>query len=172
MARRKKTQFEVPDLSGITKAQPYVHQLLEDPRLRGNIQRAIESSRSAFDRLSDGGAPVKSLLDDKKVQADVRAAVDAFRQAADALAEGPKKKARKGLTFGRTLLIAGIGGAVALAGSEELRTKVLDALFGAEQEFEYTPPPGSEAAAPGPPAAAPPAPNAGSAPASMPPAGA
>jgi hypothetical protein len=165
-SRRKKVPFEVPDLSGLAKANPHIQQLLEDPRLRGNIQRAIESSRSAYERLSDGGAPVKKLLDDKKVQADVRSAVDAIREAADTLAEGPKKRARKGLTFGRTLLIAVIGGAAALAGSEELRTKVLDALFGAEQEFEYTPPPGADAAAP-PPAPAPdqsaaPAPPAGS----------
>jgi hypothetical protein len=165
-SRRKKVPFEVPDMSGLMKASPHIQQLLEDPRLRGNIQRAIESSRSAYERLSDGSAPVKKLLDDKKVQADVRNAVDAIREAADALAAGPKKRARKGLTFGRTLLIAGIGGAAALAGSEELRTKVLDALFGAEQEFEYTPPPGSDAAAP--PA---PAPDQSAAPAPMPPAG-
>jgi hypothetical protein len=150
-SRRKKVPFEVPDMSALMKASPHIQQLLEDPRLRSNIQRAIESSRSAYERLSDGSAPIKKLLDDKKVQADVRNAVDAIREAADALAAGPKKRARKGLTFGRTLLIAGIGGAAALAGSEELRTKVLDALFGAEQEFEYTPPP----AAPAPPAPAP-----------------
>jgi hypothetical protein len=156
MARRKKTPFEVPDLSGIAKANPYIHQLLEDPRLRGNIQQAIEASRSAFERLSDGGAPIKALLDDKKVQNDVRTAVDAIRNAADALAAGPKKRARKGLTLGRGLIVITVGGAAALAGSEELRSKVLDALFGAEQEFEYTPP----ADAP-PPAAAAPAPASG-----------
>jgi hypothetical protein len=31
-----------------------------------------------------------------------------------------------------------IGGGIALAASEGLRKKVLDALFGAEEEFEYT----------------------------------
>ena len=31
-----------------------------------------------------------------------------------------------------------VGGAIALAASEGLRKKVLDALFGAEEEFEYT----------------------------------
>ena len=31
-----------------------------------------------------------------------------------------------------------VGGALALALSEGLRKKVLDALFGAEEEFEYT----------------------------------
>ena len=56
------------------------------------------------------------------------------------LTEPPRKRARKGLTFGKTLLVAGIGGGAALVGSEKLRSKVLDVLFGAEEEFEYTPP--------------------------------
>ena len=59
-----------------------------------------------------------------------------------ALAEAPKKRAKKGKRLGRKLLILGLGGAVALAGSEKLRSKVLDTLFGEEEEFEYTPPPG------------------------------
>jgi hypothetical protein len=49
------------------------------------------------------------------------------------------------------LLIAAIGGGLALVGSEKLRSKVLDTLFGAEEEFEYSPPPPptpSEPAAP------------------------
>jgi hypothetical protein len=37
-------------------------------------------------------------------------------------------------------MIVGIGGGLALAGSEKLRSKVLDLLFGAEEEFQYTPP--------------------------------
>ena len=45
-----------------------------------------------------------------------------------------RRSARKG----RLLLIAIIGGGIALAASEGLRKKVLDALFGAEEEFEYT----------------------------------
>jgi hypothetical protein len=41
-----------------------------------------------------------------------------------------------------------IGGALALAGSESLRSKVLDTLFGAEEEFQYTPPAGTPAPPP------------------------
>jgi hypothetical protein len=39
---------------------------------------------------------------------------------------------------------------VAVAASDSLRSKVLDALFGAEEEFQYSPPPPPTAAdAPG-----------------------
>jgi hypothetical protein len=37
-------------------------------------------------------------------------------------------------------MVLGLGAGLALVGSEKLRSKVLDALFGAEEEFEYTPP--------------------------------
>ena len=39
---------------------------------------------------------------------------------------------------GRLILLAIIGGVVALVVSEGARKAVLDALFGAEEEFEYT----------------------------------
>ena len=52
--------------------------------------------------------------------------------------------------MGRRLLIVAIGAGLALALSEGLRKKVLDALFGAEEEFDYssttTPAPAPEAA--------------------------
>ncbi len=51
-----------------------------------------------------------------------------------------RKKAKKGLRLGRKLLIVTVGAGAALAGSEKLRSKVLDTLFGAEEEFQYTPP--------------------------------
>ena len=43
--------------------------------------------------------------------------------------------------MGRVILLVGIGSGTALAVSEKLRSKVLDLLFGAEEEFQYTPPP-------------------------------
>ena len=54
-----------------------------------------------------------------------------------ALREAPSQK--KGLSFGRLLfLLRSSAARIALAVSEGLRKKVLDALFGAEEEFEYT----------------------------------
>jgi hypothetical protein len=68
------------------------------------------------------------------VQRELRQAATSLKDAADSLRGGKRKKRGKG----RLLLIALIGGGIALAASEGLRKKVLDALFGAEEEFEYT----------------------------------
>ena len=70
-----------------------------------------------------------------------------MRDASIALTEAPKKRARKGRRFGRKVMMLAIGGGVALVGSEKLRSKVLDTLFGAEEEFQYTPPAGGVDAA-------------------------
>jgi hypothetical protein len=84
--------------------------------------------------MSNGKGPVRAVTEDKKVQRELRDAATSLKDAADSLRGGKKKKHRKG----RLLLIALIGGGIALAASEGLRKKVLDALFGAEEEFEYT----------------------------------
>lgn len=113
--------------------------MIQDEELRETIRAAIESGRSAYHRLNNGKAPHKALLDDKKLHKDLQAAADALREATEALREGPKKrkKRRKG-GVGRLLLLGIVGGGLALAVSSELRNKVLDLLFGAEEEFDYT----------------------------------
>jgi hypothetical protein len=50
--------------------------------------------------------------------------------------DGGKRRATK--HRGRLLKIALLGGAVALLVSEDLRNQLLDALFGAEEEFDYS----------------------------------
>ena len=50
------------------------------------------------------------------------------------------RQARKSRRLGRRIMIVGLGAGLALVSSEKLRSKVLDTLFGAEEEFEYTPP--------------------------------
>jgi hypothetical protein len=152
-SRRKKVAKAVPfnsaDLANISKANPYLQRLIEDSTLRDNITTAIDSAKSAYDRLLSSKAPHKAVIEDKKLQKDLRAAGDAIRDAATALSEAPKKKkAKKGLRLGRKLLILGVGATVALVASEGLRSKVLDTLFGAEEEFQYTPPAPSPASPP------------------------
>jgi hypothetical protein len=115
---------------------PYVQRVVDDEDLRQNIVQAYESSRDAFARLSNGKSPSKQLFDDKKLQKDLKEAAESIRDATVALREAPKSQRKGG--FGRILLLGLIGGGLALALSEGLRKKVLDALFGAEEEFEYT----------------------------------
>jgi hypothetical protein len=117
------------------KDSPYVQRLIQDEDLRENIKEAYESLRKVYGRLSNGKAPAKALLDDKKVQKELRSAAISLRDAGEALREGPKRKKRH---WGRRLLILGIGAGLALALSEGLRQKVLDLLFGAEEEFDYS----------------------------------
>ena len=116
------------------KDNPYVQRLIEDDDLRDNLRTAYESARSAYERIANGKGPAKAILDDKKTQKELREAATSLRDAADSLRGSRKKKSRKG----RKLLLLLVGAGAALALSEGLRKKVLDALFGAEEEFEYT----------------------------------
>ena len=118
------------------RSNPYVQSLIEDEDLRKNIVQAYESARDAYTRLSNGKSPTKQIFDDTKLQKHIKEAAGNVRDVSVALHEAPAKK--KGGGFGRVLLLGIVGGAVALALSEGLRKKVLDALFGAEEEFEYT----------------------------------
>ena len=115
---------------------PYVQRIVEDEDLRDNIVQAYESARKAYSRLTNGKSPTKQIFDDKKLQKEIKSAASNVRDASVALREAPKRSG--GLSFKRVLLLGAIGGGVALAVSEGLRKKVLDTLFGAEEEFEYT----------------------------------
>jgi hypothetical protein len=118
------------------RANPYLRRLAEDEDLRQNIVDAYEAARKAYGRLSNGKSPTKQIFDDKKLQKEIKNAASSVRDASVALRESPKKKKRGG--FGKVLLVGIAGAGVALAVSEGLRKKVLDALFGAEEEFEYS----------------------------------
>jgi uncharacterized membrane protein YdbT with pleckstrin-like domain len=59
-----------------------------------------------------------------------------------------KSAKKKRMTFGRLLFLAVAGGVAALVASEPLRSRVLDVLFGAEEEFQYTPPVSTAPSAP------------------------
>ena len=114
------------------RSNEYVQRFVEDEELRENVRNAFVSAKKAYGRIN-GKGPVKAL-DDKKVQRELKEAASSLKDAADSLRGGKKKKRRKG----RLLLVALVGAGLALALSEGLRKKVLDTLFGAEEEFEYT----------------------------------
>src|SRR4051812_24765896 len=119
------------------RSNPYVQKLIEDEDLRQSIVQAFESARDAYGRLNNGKSPAKQIFDDKKLQKHVKEVAGNVRDVSVALHEAPQKQKRGG-GFGRLILLGVVGGAVALVVSEGLRKKVLDALFGAEEEFEYT----------------------------------
>jgi hypothetical protein len=114
------------------RSNPYVQRFIEDEELRENLRSAYVSAKKAYGRVN-GKGPAKAL-DDKKVQRELKDAASSLKEAADSLRGAKKRKSRKG----RLLLIAIVGAGLALALSEDLRKKALDALFGAEEEFEYT----------------------------------
>ena len=118
-------------------ASPYVQRVVEDAELRDNMRIAYENARSAYGRLTNG-KPATKVLDDKKLHKDLKAAAEALRDAGNALREAPKKQKKRRGGFGRKLLILFVGAGIALAVSGDLRSKVLDALFGKEEEFDYT----------------------------------
>jgi hypothetical protein len=114
------------------RSNPYVQRFMEDEELRENLRNAFVSAKKAYGRIN-GKGPAKAL-DDRKVQRELKNAASSLKDASDSLRGGRKRKRRKG----RLLLLAVIGAGLALALSEDLRKKALDALFGAEEEFEYT----------------------------------
>jgi hypothetical protein len=121
-----------------TGASPYVQRVVEDAELRENVRIAVDNAKSAYGRLTNGKKPAAKVLDDKKLHKEIRQAAEALRDAGQALREGPKKQKRRRRGFGKLLLLGIVGAGLAIALSEGLRNKVLDTLFGAEEEFDYT----------------------------------
>ncbi|MCW2994767.1 MAG: hypothetical protein JWQ18_2262 [Conexibacter sp.] len=136
MAKKKKAAAAAGAVTA-ARSNPYVQRVVEDDDLRDNVRVAFEAARDAYERLADGKSPAKILTDDKKFHKDLQTAAEALKDAGSSLREGPKKKKRKG-SLGRKLLVLAVAGGLAVALSADLRSKVLDALFGAEEEFDYT----------------------------------
>lgn len=135
MAARTKKAKKAATAAAVTTS-PWVQRLVDDEDLRDNFRVAFDAAKDAYERVANDGKGPKALVEDKKVHKDLNKAAGALKEAGSALKQGPKPKKKKRL--GRKLLFLVVGAAIALAVSEDLRTKVLDALFGKEEEFEYT----------------------------------
>lgn len=123
------------DIYESARENPYVQRLIEDEELRESLRDAFEAAKGAYGRAAGNGKGVaKAVTSDKKVQKDLKAAAESIREASERLRAPKKKKSR----LGRIIVLALVGAALALAFSEDARKTVLDALFGAEEEFEYT----------------------------------
>jgi len=124
------------DAARSVTSNPYVKRLLEDEELRDNIRVAFEAAKGAYGRMSNGKGPAKALMDDKKVQRDLKTAAESLKDASDQLRG--RRSGGGGFGLGKALLIGLVGAALVLILSEDARKAVLDKLFGAEEEFEYT----------------------------------
>ena len=102
------------------------------------MKRKKAAAGSAETSLRDEAvALVQRLLENPTL----RETVDTLlAEAASAPEAGEKKKGRCRKCRGKLVLLAPLAGIGALAVSAPRRSKVLDALFGAEEEFEYSPP--------------------------------
>lgn len=130
----------------------YLQRLVEDEELRATLMTAYGAARNAYGRMSNGKPATRALFEDRKLQRELREAASALRDASSALREPQKRRRRGGI--GRTLLLLVVAGLLAIALSEGLRSKVLDLLFGAEEEFDYSSPASSPQPAPASPSAA------------------
>jgi hypothetical protein len=141
MARSKKSSLPMnaQDVANIAKSNPYIQQILNDAKLRKSVQTAATSYKKAYGRVSNGKVNPQKLLEDKKLHAEIARALGASRDAAIIIVH-VSRKPKRGRKRTRKVMIVVIGGGVALAASEKLRSKLLDLLFGAEEEFQYTPP--------------------------------
>jgi hypothetical protein len=127
---------QAADIYSTARENPYVQRLIEDEELRDSLRNAFEAARGAYSRATGNGkGAVKAVTSDKKVQRDLRSAAESLRDASEQL-KAPRK--RKKSRLGRLILFGLVAGAIAMVLSEGARKTVLDALFGAEEEFEYT----------------------------------
>jgi hypothetical protein len=120
------------------QGERYLQRLLQDEELRDNIKGAYVSARNAYGRVSNGKGSTHNLLHDAKLQRELIDAANALRNASASLREPPRAKPRRRRRGRRSLLLLVVAGALAVALSSDLRSKVLDLLFGAEEEFDYT----------------------------------
>lgn len=114
----------------------YVQRLIEDEDLRSNLLAAYGAARSAYGRMTNGKPAGRALIEDRKLQAELRSAIDSLREASGSLREEPKPARRR--RRGGALMVLALGAVLAVALNEGLRSKVLDMLFGAEEQFDYS----------------------------------
>jgi hypothetical protein len=140
MARRSnKISDKIGDTAWAAQGERYVQRLIEDEELRARLLGAYASARSAYGRLANGKGPTHALFEDPKLQQELIDAATALRDASTSLIEAPATKpARRKRGRRRSLRLLLVGGVLALALSADVRKKVLDLMFGAEETFDYS----------------------------------
>jgi hypothetical protein len=121
------------------QSNPYLQRLVEDAELRDTLRSAYGSARSVYGRMTNGKPATQALFEDQKLQQELKQAIGSLRDATSSLRQAPQPAARRRRGgFGRTLVIFGVGALLAVALNEGLRSKVLDLMFGAEEQFDYS----------------------------------
>jgi hypothetical protein len=158
MAKKRKVTEAAPAVVSdyVEEATSYLKRLIDEAQLREAVETLINEGQSRVEELN---LPAKGAKAKKEAQKQLKLAqkkaAETQKKASKKAVKQQEKLARKsaGLAAeGRVLakqkspglkgrlallLVAAIGG---LTVSETLRSKVLDLLFGAEEEFQYTPP--------------------------------
>jgi hypothetical protein len=137
MAAKKKSG-KSPETPWAAHGDKYLQRLLEDEQLRSTLLGAYSSARSAYGRLTNGKGPTHALLEDPKLRQELINTASALRSASSSLTEPAAASRRRRRGPRRSLLLLTVGAALAIVVSSDLRSKVLDMLFGAEEEFDYT----------------------------------
>ena len=160
MAKLKKVADGAPDAAGdlAAEAGSLLKRLIDEAQLREAVARLIDEGQAAAEQLPARGRKARKQAK-KEAQKQLKAARKAASKQQKKLlrkaSKQQKKLARKGAGLAAEGAVAikqnkpGLGGRLvlvvaaavgALAVSEKLRSKLLDMLFGAEEEFQYTPP--------------------------------
>lgn len=135
--KSKKISEKINEATEQAKDNPYLQKIVEDKELRENAVAALQSVKSAFDRAQEAGFDKPAdIVNDKQLRKDIKKAAKTLKDTKNEIASAKPKKKKHG--FGKLIAVAVVGAAVAIVVSDDLRKQVLDALFGAEEEFEYT----------------------------------
>ena len=118
--------------------QPVVKRILEDEELRGGLLAAYLPRAALTGGCSNGKPATKALFEDRKLQREYRRGGGRPARRRRPRSKSPPSVKRRRGGFGRTLMLALAAGVLAMALSESLRSKVLDLMFGAEEEFDYS----------------------------------
>jgi CHASE3 domain sensor protein len=134
--KTKKLNEKISDAAEQAKDNPYITKIIEDKELRENAVAALQSVKSAFDSARETGFDKPAeLISDKSIKKDLKNAAETLKETSDEIASAGKKKRHP---LRKLVVIGVIGAVVAIVASEDVRKTVLDTLFGAEEEFEYT----------------------------------
>jgi len=117
----------------------YVQHLFDDEQVRTSLLSAYEAARGAYERIGNGKPATTALFEDRKLQEELKRAAESLRDASSSLRQAPAKPAKqRRRRRGRGIVLLVFAGLLAVALSEDLRSKALDMMFGAEEEFDYS----------------------------------